>query len=71
MKRIIYILGLLAVTLSACEDWFDVQPKEELSSDILYSTVFTDIPSFSAICTFVFSPKRNVKPVLCFNPYFL
>ena len=33
MKRIIYILGLLAVTLSACENWFDVQPKEELSSD--------------------------------------
>ena len=38
MKRIIYIVGLLAVTLSACENWFDVQPKEELSSDILYST---------------------------------
>lgn len=31
-------MGLLAVTLSACEDWFDVQPKEELSSNILYST---------------------------------
>lgn len=38
MKKSIYILGLLLMTLTACESWFDVQPAEELSSDDLYST---------------------------------
>ena len=39
MKRTKYIVSIFLIVLfCGCEDWFDVQPQNELSSDDLYAT---------------------------------
>ena len=39
MKRMKYIAGIFLIILfCGCEDWFNVQPENELSSDDLYAT---------------------------------
>ncbi|WP_065220355.1 MULTISPECIES: RagB/SusD family nutrient uptake outer membrane protein [Butyricimonas] len=39
MKTVKYIMGLLvAFSMTGCNDWFDVSPETQISSDDLYST---------------------------------
>lgn len=39
MKTIKYIMGLLvAFLMTGCNDWFEVSPETQISSDDLYST---------------------------------